>query len=134
MDSLRLVDTGDEIKLRIIGSGVGNISENDVRLAADENTVIYGFNVDLPPVVKRLATRDKVHVRIYKVIYELLDNARSSMEALLAPEVVENEIGTLKIKGIFRTLKEEVIAGGEVTKGKAVANVLARVKRGEEQL
>lgn len=134
MDSLRLVDTGDEIKLRIIGSGVGNISENDVRLAADENTVIYGFNVDLPPAVKRLATRDKVQVRMYKVIYELLDNARSSMEALLAPEVVETEVGALTIKGIFRTLKEEVIAGGEVTKGKAMANVLARVKRGDEQL
>lgn len=134
MDSLRLVDTGDEIKLRIIGSGVGNISENDVRLAADENTVIYGFNVDLPPAVKRLATRDKVQVRIYKVIYELLDDARSSMEALLAPEVVETEIGALTIKAVFRTLKEEVIAGGEVTKGKVTAGVLARVNRGDEQL
>lgn len=134
MDSLRLVDTGDEIKLRIIGSGVGNISENDVRLAADENTVIYGFNVDLPPAVKQLAARDKVQVRIYKVIYELLDNARSSMEALLAPEVVETEVGALTIKGVFRTLKEEVIAGGEVTKGKVTSGVLARVKRGGEQL
>ncbi|RYF28250.1 MAG: translation initiation factor IF-2 [Chloroflexi bacterium] len=73
MDSLRLVDTGGEITLRIIGSGVGNISENDVRLAANENTIIYGFNVELPPAVKRLAMRDKAQVRIYKVIYELLD-------------------------------------------------------------
>lgn len=133
MDSLRLLES-EEIKLRILGSGVGNISENDVRLAADENTVVYGFNVDLPPAVKRLASRDKVQVRIYKVIYELLDDARASMESLLAPEVVETEIGTLTIKGIFRTLKEEVIAGGEVTLGKVIPNVLARVKRGNEQL
>lgn len=134
MDSLRLVDTEGEITLRIIGSGVGNISENDVRLAADENTIIYGFNVELAPAVKRLAMRDKVQVRLYKVIYELLDDARDSMEAMLAPDVVETEIGTMTIKGIFRTLKDEVIAGGEVTSGKAVPNVLVRVKRGGEQI
>jgi translation initiation factor IF-2 len=134
MDSLRLVDTNGEIRLRIIGSGVGNISESDIRMAADGDTIIYGFNVDLPPAVKRLAMRDKVQVRIYKIIYELLDDARDSMEAMLAPEVVETEIGKLTIKGIFRTLKDEVIAGGEVTEGKAVSDVLARVKRGNELL
>jgi translation initiation factor IF-2 len=135
VDSLRLVDTGGQITLRVIGSGVGNISENDIRLAAGkENTVIYGFNVELPPAVKRLAQREKAQVRIYRVIYELLDDARKSMEDLLAPEVVETEIGTLTVKGVFRTLKEQVIAGGEVTSGKAVANVLARVKRGDEQI
>ena len=134
MDSLRLVDTGGEITLRIVGSGVGNISESDVRLAADGNTIIYGFNVELPPAVKRLAMRDKVQVRIFKVIYELLDDARSSMEAMLAPEVVETELGKLTIKGVFRTLKDEVIAGGEVTAGKIMPDVLARVKRGDETL
>ncbi|MEO5950454.1 MAG: translation initiation factor IF-2 [Candidatus Saccharimonadales bacterium] len=134
MDSLRLVDTGGEITLRVIGSGVGSISENDIRLAANENTIIYGFNVELPPAVKRLAMRDKVQVRIFKVIYELLDDARSSMEAMLAPEVVETEIGTLTIKGVFRTLKDEIIAGGEVTSGKAVPNVLVRIKRGKEKI
>lgn len=134
MDSLRLIDAGGEVTLRIIGSGVGNISENDIRLAANEDTVIYGFNVELPPAVKRLAQRDKVQVRMYKVIYELLDDAKSSMELLLAPEVVETEIGILKIKGVFRTLKDEVIAGGEVTTGKAVSNVLARVRRGDDVL
>jgi len=135
VDSLRLVDTGGQVTLRVIGNGVGNISENDIRLAAGkENTVIYGFNVDLPPAVKRLAQREKAHVRIFKVIYELLDDARTSMESLLAPEVVETEVGALTIKGVFRTLKEEVIAGGEVTAGKAMPNVLARVKRGDEQI
>ncbi len=134
LDSLRLVDTGGEVTLRVVGSGVGNISENDIRLAADSDTVVYGFNVDLPPAVKRLAVRDKAQVRLYKVIYELLDDARASMESMLAPEVVETEIGTLTVKGVFRTMKEEVIAGGEVTSGKAMADVLARVKRGDEQV
>ena len=134
MDSLRLVETGGQVTLRIIGSGVGSISENDIRLAADSDTIIYGFNVELPPAVKRLASRDKVQVRLYKVIYELLDDAKQSMESLLAPEVVETEVGALTIKGVFRTLKEEVIAGGEVTKGKVTTGVLARVIRGDEQL
>lgn len=135
MDSLRLLDTGESnVTLRIVGSGVGNISENDIRLAADGDTIVYGFNVELPPAVKRLAMRDKVQVRIFKVIYELLDDARSAMEEKLAPEVVETEIGKLTIKGIFRTMKEELIVGGEVTTGKVMPNVLARVKRGEEQL
>lgn len=132
MDSLRLVETNGAVTLRIVGSGVGNISENDVRLAADEHTIIYGFNVDLPPAVKQLAARDKVQIRLYKVIYELLDNARDSMEALLAPEVVETQIGTLTIKGVFRTTKESVIAGGEITGGKVSAGLMARATRGDE--
>lgn len=127
IDSLRLIDTGGEITLRVIGSGVGHITENDIRLASDAKTIIYGFNVDLPPAVKQLAARDKVQVRLYKVIYELLDDARSSMEAMLAPEVVETEIGKLIIKGIFRTMKDSVIAGGEVTSGKVTTGLLARV-------
>lgn len=134
IDSLRLIETDGQVNLRVVGSGVGNISENDIHLAADSGTVIYGFNVELSSAVKRQAIRDKVEVRMYKIIYELLDNARTSMEALLAPEVVETEIGALTIKGVFRTLKEEVICGGEVTKGKVVPNVMARVLRDKEQL
>jgi len=134
IDSLKLLDTGGEVTLRVIGSGVGNISENDIRLAADSQTIIYGFNVELPPAVKRLAARDKVQVRLYKVIYELLDDARQSMEQLLAPEVVETEVGSLAVKGVFRTLKDTVIAGGEVTKGKVIPGVLARVKHAGEQI
>jgi len=134
IDSLRLIDTNGEIALRVIGSGVGHITENDIRLASDAKTIIYGFNIDLPPAVKQLAARDKVQVRLYKVIYELLDDAKASMEAMLIPEVVETEIGTLTIKGVFRTLKDEIIAGGEVTSGKIVAGLLARAKRGKETL
>jgi translation initiation factor IF-2 len=134
IDSLRVIDAHGEIIVRIVGSGVGSISENDIRLANDGNTIIYGFNVGLPPAVKQLAARDKVQVRLYKVIYELLDDARASMEAMLKPEVVETEVGKLTIKGIFRTLKDEIIAGGEVTSGKISAGLLVRAIRGGEQL
>ncbi len=134
IDSLRLIDAHGEIIVRVVSSGVGSISENDIRTANDGNTIIYGFNVSLPPAVKQLAARDKVQVRLYKVIYELLDDARASMEAMLKPEVVETEVGKLTIKGIFRTLKDEIIAGGEVTSGKVSAGLLARAIRGNEQL
>lgn len=134
IDSLKLIETNGEVELRVIGHGVGNISENDIHLATGENTVIYGFNVDLPPAVKRLASREKVEVRLYRVIYELLDDARLSMENLLAPEVVETEIGALKVKGVFRTMREEVIAGGEMMRGKVSKGLLARLKRKGEQI
>ena len=134
MDSLRMVDTGGEVNLRIIGSGVGNITENDVRLAGSSSAIIYGFNIELPPAVKRLAARDKVEVRLYKVIYELLDDARNTIERLLVPEVVETEVGTMTLKGIFRTVRDEVICGGEVTHGKVTTGLLVRAKHAGDQL
>ena len=134
IDSLKLIDTKGEVNLRVIGTGVGNISEKDIHLATDKRTVIYGFNVDLPPAVKRLAVRDRVEVRLFSVIYELLDDAKDSMEKLLAPDVVETEIGQLEIKGVFRTLRDEVIAGGKVLSGKVESGVLARVKRKSVQI
>lgn len=133
MDSLRLVDTEGEITMRIIGSGVGNISENDIRLATNDNTIIYGFNVELPTAIKQLAMRDNVQVRNFNVIYELLDDARNSMNDMLAPDIVETEIGKMIIKGVFRSSKDEVIAGGEVLSGKIIANTLVRIIRGKEK-
>lgn len=132
-DSLRMLEH-QEISLRIVGSGVGNISENDVRLAAGSDAIIYGFNVQLPPAVKRLATQEKVSIRIFKIIYELIDDARAVMTELLSPEVVETETGRLIIRGVFRTTRDEIICGGEVTKGKVMPGYLARVTRGDEAL
>jgi translation initiation factor IF-2 len=134
IDSLKLIETGGEVSLHIVSSGVGNITENDVRQAADGKTVIYGFNVDLPPAVKQLATRERAEVRLYRVIYELLDDAKDSMEKLLAPEVVETEIGILEVKGVFRTMKDQIITGGEVVTGKITPGLLVRAKRGDEVL
>lgn len=132
-DSLKLLEN-EELVVRIIGSGVGSISENDVRLAASSGAVIYAFNVQLPPAVKRLAARDKVSIRMFKVIYELLDDVRVLMEDMLSPEVVETETGELKVLGIFRTTRDEVICGGEVLRGKVVPGTLARLIRTGERI
>lgn len=133
VDSLRLLEN-EELNIKVIGSGVGNISESDVRMAAGSHAIIYGFNVQLPVAVKQLSVRDKVSVRNFKVIYELLDDARATLEDLLSPEVVETEIGKLLIKGVFHSSKDDIICGGEVTAGKVTPHLLARVVRAGETL
>lgn len=133
VDSLRMLEN-DELSLRVVGSGVGNISENDIRLAAGSEAIIYGFNVQLQPAVKRLAMQENVSIRIFKIIYELIDDAREVLTKLLTPEIVETDLGRLIVRGIFRTTKEEIICGGEMTKGKVQPGALARVMRGDEVL
>lgn len=133
IDSLKTLDT-DDVAIRIVGSGVGTITENDIRMAATSNAVIYGFHVDMPQNIKQLASRDKVTVRLYKIIYELIDDARESMSGLLAPEEVVTDVGRLIVRGVFKTTKTDAICGGEVTKGKLVIPAFANVFRGDEQL
>lgn len=133
-ESLNLIDTKGEVVLDTVATGVGNISENDVNLASSSKSVIYGFNVTLPAAVKRVAMREKVEIKIYKVIYELIDDVKQSMSTLLAPEIKETITGALKIKGVFKVTKTDAIIGGEVTKGKLTPGVEARVLRGKEEL
>jgi translation initiation factor IF-2 len=133
IDSLKTLDN-EEVAVRIVGSGVGAINENDLHMAHTSNAIIYGFHIELPASVRQLASRDKVSVRLYKVIYELIDDARVELTKLLAPEVVETPLGRLIVKGIFKTTKTEVICGGEVTKGKLTAPSLAKVYRDKEEL
>lgn len=133
IDSLRSMGTS-EVAVRIVGSGIGPVSENDVHLAHTSNAIIYGFNVDMPASVKQTVNRDKVRVRLYRIIYELIDDAKEEMSLLLSPEVVENETGRLVVKGIFKTTKAEVICGGEVTKGKLVIPSFAKIIRDGEVL
>jgi len=132
-DSLKALDT-EEVATRIVQSGAGVINESDVHLAQTSGAIIYGFHVDAPANIKRLASRDNVQIRLFKVIYELIDDVREELSKLLAPEIVETETGRLVVRGVFKTTKSEVICGGEVTKGKLVAPSLARVMRNSEQL
>jgi translation initiation factor IF-2 len=133
IDSLKALDT-EEVAVRIVGSGVGPINDNDVRMAHTSGAIVYGFSVTIPANIKQLASRDRVPVRIYKVIYELIDDVKEELTKLLAPEIVETELGRLVVRGIFKTTKTEVICGGEVTKGKLTVPSLARVTRGGEKL
>ena len=132
VDSLKLIDTSGEITLNIVHTGVGDISENDVYMAAGGNTVIYGFNVNVPINISKMAARDGVPVRIYKVIYELIDDAKHEMENLLEAEIIEEDKGEMKVLGVFRTEKTSIIAGGEVLEGDVKSGYLARVMRNKK--
>jgi translation initiation factor IF-2 len=133
IDSLKTLDT-DEVAVRIVGSGVGVINENDLHMAHTSNAIIYGFNVEVPSSIKQLAGRDKVSIRLYRIIYELIEDVRGELTQLLPPEIVETDLGRLVVRGVFKTTKTEVICGGEVTKGKLTVPALARVMRDDEQL
>ena len=134
VDSLKLIDTKGEINLNIVSTGVGDINENDVYMAAGDNTVIYGFNVSVPINISKMAARDGVPIRTYRVIYELLDDAKHEMENLLDAEIIEEDKGEMKVLGVFRTEKTSIIAGGEVLKGDVRPGFLVRVVHDKEYL
>ncbi len=133
VDSLAALESS-EVIARVVGKGVGGINESDVTMAASSHAVIYGFNVDVPIGVKKLAAREGVQVRVFRVIYELLDDIKENMSELLAPEVIETEVGRLIVKGVFLAKRDSIICGGEVTKGKIASGQTARISRGGEEL
>lgn len=131
VDSLRSLNTAD-VAIRLVGTGIGNITEKDTHLAATAGADIYAFNVSPSTSVKQLADRDDVSIKEFKVIYELIDDAKQHMQTLLAPEIVQTDLGRLLVKGIFKITKNEVICGGEVTKGKLQIPALATVHRDDK--
>lgn len=131
IDSLKTLEN-EEVSIRVIGSGVGNVNETDLHMAHSSGAIIYGFNVQMSPAIKRQAARDKIKVRLFSIIYELIDDAKQELSNMLSPEVIETELGRLLVKGVFNTTKTGIICGGEVTKGKLTAPALARITRNKE--
>lgn len=120
-----------EVGIKIIAQGAGPISESDIYMAQSSRAEIIGFNVSVPIRIKQLAEEAGVKIRLYKIIYELLDDARANLEKLLTPEVVETVAGQLEVRGVFRTTVKSVICGGLVKTGKLTAGLLVR-KPGEQ--
>lgn len=133
VDSLRSLAT-DEVAVRVIGSGVGAITDSDVQLAQSSNAIIYGFHVQPTKSAKQISARDNVTIKTYDVIYELIDDVKQYLSDLLAPEIKETELGRVQVKGVFKTTKNDIICGGEVTKGKLTLPALARVLRDKEEI
>ncbi|HSW36878.1 MAG TPA: translation initiation factor IF-2, partial [Candidatus Saccharimonadales bacterium] len=133
VDSLKALDT-EEVAVRIVGSGIGGINETDLHLAQTSGSIIYGFNITAPSNIRQQAARDKVQLRLFKIIYELIDDVKNELSNLLAPKIVETELGRLIVRGVFKTTKTEVICGGEVTKGKLVVPAMAKIFREDDEL
>ncbi len=132
-DSLKSVET-DEVAVRIVGSGAGVVNENDIHMAHSSKAIIYAFNTSAAANIKRLASRDQVSIRNFNVIYELIDDVKTELSGLMADEIIEKPMGTLEVKGVFKTTKTEVIAGGEVLDGKLTVPAFVRVLRKKEQI
>ena len=131
LDSIKGIDT-DEVSSRVVHSGVGPVSEGDVRLAKATGAVIYCFNTKPTTSINRMAVQQAVTVKVYKIIYELLDDVKGTLEGLLEPEITKSDIGVLSIKGVFKTTKTEIICGGELSKGKLALPAYANVRRGDK--
>jgi translation initiation factor IF-2 len=124
----------DEVAVHVVSSAVGDISESDIAFAKTAGAVLIGFGVGLSSSLKAIANRDKVTVRLYKVIYELTDDLREGLESMLAPEIVETIVGELEIMGIFKTTKTAVVCGGKVTMGRIAPKETMRIRRKKEVL
>jgi translation initiation factor IF-2 len=132
IDSLNQIGN-EEVRVKVVSSGVGDISESDVNAADAGNAIILGFNVSIKAAVNQLAKRSKVDFHLYKVIYELLDDIRDWLSSLLPPEIIEIELARLEILGIFKTTKTQIITGGRVTSGQLQSGMTARIlRKGEE--
>jgi translation initiation factor IF-2 len=107
----------DEVRVDVLHSGVGGINESDVMLAAASEAVIIGFNVRPVGDAQALADRQGVEIRNYSVIYGALDDLRAAMTGLLAPEIVEDTIGTVEVRQTFKASRIGTIAGSYVTDG-----------------
>ena len=127
-DSLMKIEH-KEVKLRVIHSGVGMISESDIILAAASGAVIIGFRVRPNLNARRLAEKEKVEIRTYNIIYDAIDHIHQALEGLLAPERKEEVVGTMEVREVFKVPKVGNIAGCHVQDGKIMRNNRVRLIR-----
>jgi translation initiation factor IF-2 len=121
-----------EIKVSVIHTGLGQITESDIMLASASDAIVVGFNVRANPKAQALAEQEQVDVRYYDIIYNLLQDVHAALEGLLEPVVEEKLLGRAEVRQVFTITKVGTIAGCRVLEGKVERNSLARVRRGGE--
>src|SRR5882724_10680722 len=130
-ESLERLST-DEVKLKVIHSSVGMITESDVMLASASNAIVLGFNVKAEPKATAQAQANGVDLRNYNVIYEAINDLKAALAGMLAPEIRETALGKAQVRQIFVISKLGPICGSYVSEGKIVRNAKVRVRRGDE--
>lgn len=123
-----------EIKLNVLRASAGAIIESDVTLAAASEAIIIGFNVRPTPRAQILAEQEKVEIKKYNIIYDVVDDIKAAMEGLLSPEIKEIDIGKVEVRDTFKVPKVGIIAGCYVLEGKVKRNSLVRVIRDSIQI
>ena len=117
------------VRVKIIHSGVGAITESDIILASASNAIVIGFNVRPEPNARAMAEQEKVDLRLHRVIYDVIEEIESAMKGMLDPEYEEKVVGTAEVRQIFKVSKVGTIAGCYVTSGKVVRDGKARLIR-----
>ncbi|MCX8533648.1 translation initiation factor IF-2 [Chryseobacterium luquanense] len=127
-DQLQRLST-EEISVKILHSGVGQITESDINLAAASDAIIIGFNVRAGANAKELADREEIEIRTYSIIYKAIDEVKEAMEGMLSPEIQEQVIGNVEIREVFKISKVGTIAGCMVLTGKVTRQSKVRLLR-----
>ena len=131
--SLKDLDSGD-IKINILYSETGNITDNDVLLAAASRAIIVGFNVQADANAHRLAEAERVSIRQYEIIYRLIEDVEKALKGMLAPEFKDVSVGKADVRAVFHISKVGDIAGCKIREGEIHRNKKARVLRGDKVL
>ena len=121
-----------EVKINILDQSAGEISENDVLRAQAASASIIGFHTRLSPQAAKLASARLVPVRLYSVIYELVEELTRSVVEMLTPEVLRTDLGRAKVLAVFRSEKDRMVIGGNVAEGKLKDSVKLEIKRGDK--
>lgn len=124
----------DKVEINIITNDVGNITVNDVMLASASNAIILGFHTGKENGANAAAKREGVEIRLYSIIYELIEDVESAMKGLLEPELREQVIGEAEIREVFELSKKSKIAGCMVMSGRVTSKASIRIKRGKDIL
>ncbi len=119
----------DKVAIKVIHSAVGGVNEGDIMLASASNAIVIGFNVRADSKAAQLAETEKVDIRIYNIIYDLIDDVKKAMEGLLEPVIREEVLGKAEIREVFRIPKVGNIAGCYVTEGKILRGAKVRLIR-----
>ena len=127
VNALKQIET-KKVNLEIIHSAVGPISESDILLASASEAVVVGFNIKVEAMAVAAAKREGVQIKLYSIIYELLDQMKDAMAGLLEPELRETVIGHAEVKQVFE-LSRGIVAGCLVTNGRIARTARARVLR-----
>ena len=126
--------SNEEIRVRVIASNTGSITESDITLAKLSNAIVIGFNVKVEGAVQNMADKENVDLRLYKVIYDAIEDVELAMKGLHKVKYVESPLGMAEVRHVFKITGAGVIAGSYVTKGKLARNAMIRLSRNDEVL
>ncbi|MCW5935886.1 MAG: translation initiation factor IF-2 [Fimbriimonadaceae bacterium] len=122
----------EEVNVSVIHTGVGSVTESDILLASAANAIVVGFNVKPEGQAKAEAERQKVEIRTYNIIYELIEDIENAVKGMLEPKFEEQYMGTIEIRVAFKLSKAGKVAGSHCTDGKVTRNASVRVRRANE--